>query len=132
VTVFIDTSAFIAYFNRDDRRHADAVRIMLDLAAGGEGLLTTSYTLLETTALLQRRMGMGALQDFQEAVLPFLDVVWVDEELHRMGMTAVFTANRRRLSLVDCISFIVCRQRRIRAVFAFDPHFATQGFVLLA
>lgn len=131
MSVFVDTSAFLAYLNQDDRWHTDAARLMLSLVKRAEPLVTTNYVLLETTALLQRRLGMGALQDFQNVVLPFVTVVWVDAALHQAGITAVLTANRRQLSLVDCISFIICRRQQIQDVFAFDPHFAEQGFNLL-
>jgi len=131
MTVFVDTSAFLAYLNRDDQNHLAAARIMPAVAQDGTQLITTNYTLLETTALLQRRLGLAALQDFQDAVVPLLTIIWVDKALHDQGLTAVLTANRRQLSLVDCISFVVCRQHSIQQVFAFDQHFAEQGFALL-
>ena len=53
----------------------------------------------------------------------------VDRDLHQDGIAAVLTANRRQLSLVDCISFEVCRQRSIDRIFTFDPHFWEQGFL---
>ena len=37
-------------------------------------------------------------------------------------------AGRRKLSLVDCLSFAVMREMGIREVFVFDQHFAEQGF----
>lgn len=40
--------------------------------------------------------------------------------------SAVLESDRRKLSLVDCISFEVMRS--IARVFCFDPHFAEQGF----
>lgn len=131
MSIFVDTSAFIAYLNRDDRYHATAVKVMQAAAQQEKQLITTNYTLLETTALLQRRLGLAALQDFQETIVPLLAVVWVDAALHDLGITAVLTANRQELSLVDCISFIVCRRRHIQQVFAFDQHFSEQGFTLL-
>jgi uncharacterized protein len=131
MSTFVDTSAFVAYFNRDDQHHVIAASVMQALAQEESLLVTTNYTMLETTALLQRRLGLAALQDFQEAIVPFLTVTWVDAALHDLGVTAVLTANRRQLSLVDCISFIVCRRQGIQQVFAFDQHFAEQGFTLL-
>jgi uncharacterized protein len=45
---------------------------------------------------------------------------------------AVLTAHRRHLSLVDCVSFAAMHQFGLSAVFAFDNHFAEQGFTILA
>jgi predicted nucleic acid-binding protein len=38
---------------------------------------------------------------------------------------------RRDVSLVDAVSFVVMRQRRLEHAFAFDPHFEDEGFSLL-
>ena len=44
------------------------------------------------------------------------------------GMAAVLSAGRRRLSLVDCVSFDVMTRLGIDVCFAFDAHFREQGF----
>lgn len=41
---------------------------------------------------------------------------------------ALLAASRRKLSLVDCVSFEIMRTLGIKTVFAFDLHFAEQGF----
>jgi uncharacterized protein len=46
-------------------------------------------------------------------------------------MSAVLSAGRRKLSLVDCTSFEIMRQHAVRTAFAFDSHFEEQGFELL-
>ena len=43
----------------------------------------------------------------------------------------MLTANRRQLSLVDCINFEIIRQNHIERVFALDPHFVEQGFSVI-
>jgi uncharacterized protein len=63
--------------------------------------------------------------------VPLLNVYWVQPERHNLVVTALLSANRRQLSLVDCTSFVVMRELRIDRVFAFDHHFAEQGFTLL-
>jgi predicted nucleic acid-binding protein len=125
---FVDTSAFLAILDRDDRNHARAGRKWQELLEGDVALVCTSYVLLETTALLQARFGLQALRVFQEDLSPLLTIEWVEAELHRAGMTAVLISGRRGLSLTDCISFEVMRRRGIRKAFAFDRHFREQGF----
>jgi uncharacterized protein len=61
-------------------------------------------------------------------VVPLLQVDWVTEERHLAGIEAVLAASRKRLSLVDCISFQTMRARGVRTAFCFDAHFSEQGF----
>lgn len=84
--------------------------------------------LVETIALVQNRLGIAAVNDLQEAITPLLRIEWVDRELHQIGVSTVVTTNHRPVSLVDCVSFAVCRQLGVEYVFAFDPHFWEQGF----
>jgi predicted nucleic acid-binding protein len=60
--------------------------------------------------------------------VPLLQIVWVDAELHARGTAALLAAGRRRLSLVDCVSFEVMRSAGIDTAFAIDRHFVEQGF----
>ncbi|MCY4074805.1 MAG: VapC toxin family PIN domain ribonuclease, partial [Acidobacteria bacterium] len=58
-------------------------------------------------------------------------VEWVSDELHRRGMRRLSRANRRRLSLVDCVSLEFMRQHAIEDVLGLDRHFEEAGFTLL-
>ena len=57
-----------------------------------------------------------------------LVVEWVTRDDHSSAQSAVITANRRKLSLIDCTSFVIMRRLGLRQVFTFDAHFAEQGF----
>jgi predicted nucleic acid-binding protein len=65
-------------------------------------------------------------------VLPLIDVVFVDEPVQRAALSALLAAGRRRLSLVDCVSFEVMRRRSLNEAFAFDRHFEEAGFSVVA
>jgi predicted nucleic acid-binding protein len=131
VPVFIDTSGFLAFLNQRDENHPAAVAGLTRLLNGEDTLLTTNYILLETSALLARRLGLEALRDFESQLRPVLEVAWVDANLHDVAVGAQLTANRRDLSLVDCVSFEVMRQRNVGVAVAFDAHFQEQGFQTL-
>jgi predicted nucleic acid-binding protein len=45
--------------------------------------------------------------------------------------SALLTANRRQLSLVDCVSFEMMRRLGIKTAFTYDRHFSEQGFECL-
>ena len=132
MSVFVDTSALLAVLDHDEAHHAEAAAIWADLLERDEDLVTTSYVLVETYALAQRRLGLGAVRTLTQDFVPLLTVIWIDAALHDAGLAAVFGANRRDLSLVDCVSFGAMRQRHLDAVFAFDADFGVQGFRLLS
>lgn len=125
---FIDTSAFLAVLGKDDQNHARAKTTWVALLKERTPLVTSSYVLTETIAILQHRMGMDAVRVFHNDVYPILAIEWVDGMLHERGMGGVLAARRRDLSLVDCVSFEVMRKRGIDKVFAFDTHFEEQAF----
>lgn len=128
MSVFVDTSALVAVLHAGDENHTRAARSFRALLESDEELVTTSYVLVETVALLQHRFGLAAVRGFQDAVVPVLGVVWVDAELHAEGAAALLTAGRRELSLVDCVSFACMRRQGLTRAFHFDRHFRDQGF----
>ena len=126
--VFVDTSAILALLDKKDHQTLTAWDIWHYLAETKAELATTNYVIVESSALLQSRLGLEAVRDFQKLFVPLLDPTWVDESLHNLGMGFMLAANRRKLSLVDCVSFAAMREMSIEHYFAFDEHFAEQGF----
>ena len=129
--VFIDTSAFLAVLNRNDTNHAAASQIWMRLINEEATIISTNYVIIETFALIQNRLGLEAVKTFEEDVVPMVQIAWVKQSLHQAGVAALLIANRRKLSLVDCISFETTRHFGVKKVFAFDQHFSEQGFTCL-
>ena len=130
MTVFVDTSAFYAVFDRDDANHAAAKDTWIGLLGGAATLLTHNYVLVETAALFQHRLGLAAVRTFHEDVVPLLTIDWITEQRHHAALEAVLAAGRKKLSLVDCVSFQTMRANGVRTAFCFDVQFAEQGFVV--
>ena len=131
MTIFTDTSAIYSLLDRDDANHKQAKASLSEILDAGDSLLTTNYVLIESFALLQHRIGMEAARTLHEDILPIISIEWVHETVHRAGVSALLAASKRRLSLVDCVSFETMRALGIRSAFAFDPHFSEQGFTCI-
>jgi predicted nucleic acid-binding protein len=129
--IFIDTSAFFALLDRDDDNHEAAKNAWTEIMSGGNTLVTSNYVLIETFALLQSRLGMTAVRAFQGDLFPILNVEFINQETHRSGTAALLTAAKRRLSLVDCVSFELMGTLGIKTAFAFDTHFKDAGFQVM-
>jgi hypothetical protein len=67
-------------------------------------LLTSAYVFVKTVALLQRRIGLAPVHDFNARIVPLLEIVWADAEWH--GRAA----------------------QEIMEAFTFDRHFVDNGF----
>ena len=66
MSVFVDTSAFLAIIDADDEMHGPAAQTWELLIQREETLICTSYILVETLALIQHRLGLDALKQFRE------------------------------------------------------------------
>jgi predicted nucleic acid-binding protein len=128
MTAFADTSALFILMDADNTAHAATADVWDELHASGDDIVTTSYVMLEAFSLLQRRLGLVSARGFVERVVPLIEVEWVTAAEHWTAVDIVLTANRRDLSLVDCVSFEVMRRLGIRRAFALDEHFREQGF----
>lgn len=126
MSVFVDSSALYARLDDNDQNHSAAVTAFGELPRSE--FVTHSYVVIETVALAQHRLGLRAVRELDEELLPLLTIHWVDERLHGLGMAALLAAGRRQLSLVDHVSFIVMREQGIDTAFAFDADFDQQGF----
>ena len=79
--------------------------------------------------MLQARLGLAAATKLARDSTAF-DIEWVDDDLHAQGIRELERSKNRHVSLVDHISFLVMKRRRVATVFAFDADFALAGFRL--
>jgi predicted nucleic acid-binding protein len=130
MNIFADTSALYAVLDTDDSKHTNARQFWSKIIKSDDILLCHNYILVETSALVLRRLGMEAVRVFEQDISPILRVIWVTKEIHSAAVSAHIMADRRTLSLVDCVSFEVMRRTGIRKAFAFDRHFQDYGYEL--
>jgi predicted nucleic acid-binding protein len=129
MTVFVDTSAWYALLDESDPSHAQAARTLRSLADRRERLVTHNYVVVESLALIQRRMGMELARGFVTRLLPVAETEWIQPSLHDTALAA-FLESGRESSFVDHISFALMRGRAVSTAFAFDEDFLSQGFGL--
>jgi predicted nucleic acid-binding protein len=124
---FVDTSAIYAWTDRSDPNHDEAKRRLSAALAAREPLLTHNYVLVECGALLQKRLGLEVAIRVLEDAQSF-ELEWVERGTHEEAVRRLKARRRRRVSLVDQVSFLVMRTRRIDMAFAFDQHFEDEGY----
>lgn len=129
--IYIDTSAFLAMINSEDPNHDLAMQTWEQLIENEQTLVCNNYVLVETIALVQRRVGLSAVSILHNDILPLIDVEWLDAELHDAIVKVLLKNNRRQISLVDRSSFDTMRRCDIKTAFSFDSHFSEHGFEVI-
>lgn len=131
MSCFVDTSALYAFLVRTDADHEAVTTGFRVLAESGRRMVSTNYVLVETAALLQHRIGLDAVRDLDGRITPLLDIVWVGSDLHRRAIARLFRLDRRRVSLVDAVSFAVMEAGGLTEVLGLDADFTSEGFRLI-
>lgn len=128
--IFLDTSAIYALADQADPQHERAKGRMHAALESGEEVLTHNYVLVEAMALIQSRLGLEAAIRLARDSRAF-GIKWIDEATHEEAVRRLARSGKRRLSLVDQVSFLVMRRRGIQSALAFDSDFEEEGFHLL-
>lgn len=128
--VFLDTSGLLCIHDAADSRHPPAAGFYRN----AEQLLITNYVFAEFVPLAQvrgmrRANALNFLKDL--SLVPRIEVVWVDADLHGRALELLAERLDKTYSLCDAVSFLVMRQRGIRAALTTDRHFEQEGFIRL-
>lgn len=131
----MDTSALIAYYNVDDKFHADAVKIMQKLEKGEVPLTrfyVTDYVFDETVTFIEcvlneHELAVSVGKALQTS--PFTTMERIDEGSFKESWS-FFKANTQ-YSFTDCTSFNIMRRLGITHAFTFDKHFKSAGFQMI-
>jgi len=130
--IFVDTSGVFALLVKNDYMHIRAKLNFEYFYNNKVRLITSSFVLVETVALLQNRISLEAVQDFTNKIYPLLEIVWIDEALYSRSVQRLIFLKDRKISLVDCLSFEIMEAQEITHAFTFDKHFEDQGFAIAA
>jgi predicted nucleic acid-binding protein len=128
--ILIDTSAFYALVSARDEFHERAVSTFEYLIDREQKLITTSYALVETVALIQRRLGFSTLKGLLDSMKALLETYWVGVDLHTAAWNEVEKSGGIGPSLVDW-TIILSAKRLGGQVFAFDSDFAAQNLTVI-
>ena len=130
MTVFADTSFWVALAARADRHHAAAARLWHREPPGIE---TSNHVLGETWTFLNRRYGQQAARTMVSSVRtsPRVSVRHVPPETEEEAWRWLGQRDEREYSFVDATSFAIMRRHGITDALAFDGDFSCAGFVEL-
>jgi hypothetical protein len=127
--IFLDTSYLLALIRKKDTQHEAA----LAASANHPGpFITTDLVLVEFANCLSQPPYRATAVAIIEKIRSDRNtsVISFDSE----GMEKALALYKRRLDkawgLVDCFSFVVMKERRLKVALCFDEHFKQAGFAV--
>jgi uncharacterized protein len=125
--MLLDTSGLLCVHHKDEPQHPQA----LTFFRAGSTRMTHSYVLAEFVPLCHvRGVPREAALSFVTTLIdnPLVDMIWVDEILHRAALALLQARLDKTYSLCDAVSFLLMRQRSIDEALTTDRHFEQEGF----
>ena len=125
--ILLDTSAIYALADSRDANHERAVELAGRRRSNARRWSsTTTWSSRPPRCFNAGSVWTSATRFLRDAGR--LRMHWVTEDDHASAVELHSRAGRRRLSLVDCVSFIVMRRLGIVSALAFDADFQMEGF----
>lgn len=136
MNIFLNTSALIAWFNKKDKYHKEAQRILMEIRNGRidfTKFITSDYVFDETLTFFE-----SVLKDHElavqvgEALLgsSYLYLNRVDPDVFEGGWERFRESTG--MSFTDCTSMVIMDRLGVNTVFTFDSHFKNAGYNQLA
>lgn len=128
--MLLDTSGLLCLQHASEAEH-DAAVAYFDASFWR---VTHSYVLAEYVALAQargfpRREALDFEADLQDT--SEVEVIYVDEELHRAALGLLQRRLDKSWSLADAVSFVLMQRMGLTEALTTDHHFNQAGFVRL-
>ncbi len=128
--VFLDAAYAIALASSRDEFHEKAVQLAGVIRSEGTKLVTTRAVILEIGNALSK-------QRYRTPAVKLLEALETDANVGIVALTETlyeqaFRLFRERMDkewgIIDCISFVVMRERKILSALTTDEHFQQAGF----
>jgi predicted nucleic acid-binding protein len=123
---FLDTGILIAFLDRTDRYHSDAVGLF---AAPPRRWCTSLGVVAEAYGWFLHRLGEDSARRFRLllADLQGLDLLSIDRGVHDLAVTKLEKLRGHKLTYIDASSLVLIGRHRIDEVWGTDRDLALEG-----
>ena len=131
--LFVDTSAWYALADADDRNHESAKAFLSEALETHARFITSNCVVGETYTLIRTRLGHREAWEFIARVKASsrLEITFIDETTESEAYELLQQFQDQDFSYVDGTSFVLMKKRRAREAFTYDGHFSIVGFTRL-
>ena len=133
MSIFIDSSIFIAYVNKRDEHHAFAAHLIEDIMKNKYGAAFTSDMVFDEsmTFILYKTGDIGKAISVRDLILGnevkdiplFMVLIFVDGDILEKSWNTFVKYAGKRLSFTDCSTIELMKTRSIEHLASFDGGF---------
>jgi len=128
--IFVDTSAFVALFDKKDKYHQRATDYFMSLQFGAVQLHTSNYIIDETITRIRIKNGHKFALEFGKYFFmsKIFQIHYIDKEIEQDAFEIFKKYSDKKLSFTDSTSFALMKKVNIKKAFTFDTDFKKAGF----
>lgn len=135
MTVYFDTSAFIALFADKEQYHGEAKTQYQEYKRQRALLLTSNLVLAELYTRLSYDFGSKAVSRVAAELkniiaLEQLRILWSDEVVFGQALEVLIKFSEHKISFVDAVSYTHCKELKVDEVFTLDSDFRKMGLTV--
>src|SRR3989338_485356 len=129
--IFVDASALIALFVKNDPHHQKAVHFIGGLHEKMV-MKTTPPVYFEAMTVIAQKAGLSAAKLFRDH---YHDISFQTYEIDKQCVLdaekILFGQKSKNLPFFDCLYMSIMRKNNIKEIFTYDRHFKRLGFTLV-
>jgi len=131
--ILIDANIFLAFENKDDIFHKNAITLFQTIETEEFGkYFTTDYIFNEVIGVINRKYGKERAVLFGSHILETVYIHIIDEHLLEEAWK-VFSTTTLRLSLVDCTNLVALKLANTKYIATFDKEFLkVKGIIIIS
>ena len=122
MSIFIDSGAFIAYYNKDDQFHKSAIELFEQIESNEFGYaITSDYIIDEATARVLIQLGKQKAIELGERIFENYPIIHIDSELLKEAWKKF--VKFKPFTLTDCTNLVIMENHNLDYIFTFDGDF---------
>ena len=128
--IFLDTSFLVAFYNKGDKNHSKARRLISD-ADKSTAFVISDYVFDEILTVLLVRGGKSMSVEAGRKILEdeMVDILQIDEDIFEKAWLVYQSFLDKEWSFTDCTSYVLMKNLSIVTGASFDDHFNQFGFI---
>lgn len=133
--VFIDTSAWMAYYLSDEPDHIRIKNLIKGFIKEHIAIVTSNDTIDETVTnfiYINPRIARKFIEFIKKAIATdAVTQLWVDEEIQNEAFVLVEKFSEHKLSLTDATTVVLVKRFKIESIISLDSDFKKVGLKVL-